>query len=235
MTTAINPGKCLGLIGGLGVGAAVHYYVNIAKAHHALDRMLDMVMVHAEPPRVTEFIKAGDREGLANYLAGFVLRMKHAGAEFAVVPAVTPHYCIRELIAVSPLPVLNIFDPLNGELAARGLKRPAVLGTRFVIESDLYGEVPGVEFVRPQPDEIDRIHAIYTKLALSGEGSREDHAQLTAIAHELIDRDKADAIILGGTDLSIIFNAGNIDFPYLDCAGLHIRAIADKMLGQDRG
>ena len=229
----MNSNRCLGLVGGLGVGAAVHYYVNLAKAHHARDRTLDMVMVHAEPPRVMEFVEAGDREGLAKYLNGYIQRMKAAGADFAVVPAVTPHYCIHELIAISPIPVLDIFTPLNGEIAARAIKRVAVLGTRFVIESDLYGEVPGVEFVRPQPDEIEQIHTIYTKLALSGEGSHEQHGQLTAIAHRLIERDKADAIILAGTDLSLIFSAENIDFPYLDCAELHLRAIVREMVGED--
>ncbi len=230
-----NSGKCLGLIGGLGVGAAVHYYVNLVKAHHARERSLDMVMVHAEPPRVMEFIKAGDRQGLAKYLVRFILRMNDAGADFAVVPAVTPHYCMHELMAISPLPVLDIFSPLNREIAARTLKRVAVFGTRYVIESDLYGEVPGVEFVRPRAEEGEQIHTMYTKLALSGEGSEEERRQLTAMAHTLIERDKVDAILLAGTDLSLIFHAGNIDFPYLDCAELHIQAILGEMLGKESG
>lgn len=235
MSTSMIAGRCLGLVGGLGVGAAVHYYVNLAKAHHAQGCALEMVMVHAEPPCVMEFLRAGDRDGMARYLAHFILRMKDAGAEFAVVPAVTPHYCIRQLIATSPLPLINIFEPLNQELAARGLKRVAVFGTRFVIESDLYGEVPGVEFVRPQPNEIDRIHEIYTKLALSGEASPGQHAELTAIAHELIERDKADAVLLAGTDLALLFHDANTDFPHVDVAGVHIRAIAREMLGEDAG
>lgn len=221
----------MGLIGGLGVGAAVHYYTNLAKAHQMRSRELDMVMVHAEPPRVMEFIRAGDRVGLAQYLAGFILRMKDAGAEFAVVPAVTPHYCVHELIAISPLPVLNIFDPLREELARQALKRVAVIGTRFVVESDLFGEVPGVEFIRPQPDEVERIHEIYTKLALRGEGGEEQRAELAAIAHKLIGRGEVEAVLLAGTDLALIFNSENIDFPYLDCATLHIQAIAREMLG----
>jgi len=225
--------RCLGLIGGLGVGAAVHYYVNLAKAHHAQNRTPDMVMVHAEPPRVMEFVKAGDREGLARYLNGFIQRMKVAGADFAVVPAVTPHYCLHELMAVSPIPVLDIFTPLNREMAARAIGRVAVLGTRVAIESDLYGEVPGVQFTRPQAEEIEQIHTISTKLALGGEGSQQDHAQLTAIAHTLIERDKVDAIMLAGTDLALIFHPGNIDFPHLDCAELHIRAILREMIGED--
>jgi aspartate racemase len=106
----------------------------------------------------------------------------------------------------------------------------AVFGTRFVVESDLYGEVRGVEFVRPRAEEIERIHAIYTKLALSGEVSPGQHAELYAIAHELITRDKVDAVLLGGTDLALLFNESNTDFPHVDVAGVHIRAIARKML-----
>jgi aspartate racemase len=228
----MNPRKCLGLIGGLGVGAAVHYYANLAKAHQAQGRALELVMAHAEPLRVMEFQRANDRKGMARYLASFILRMKDAGAEFAVVPAVTPHYCIHELVAISPLPVLDIFAPLNRELAARGLKRVGVFGTRFVMESDLYGEVRGVEIVRPQPDEFERIHEGYTKLALSGEASPGQHAELSAIAHKMIERDKVDAILLAGTDLALVFNERNTDFPHVDVAGVHIRAIAREMMDE---
>ena len=231
MTTGAK-GRCLGLVGGLGVGAAVHYYVNIAKAHHAEGRTPDLVMTHAEPPRVMEFIRADDRKGLATYLNGFIERMQAAGADFAVVPAVTPHFGIHELVAISPLPIIDIFGPLKQEIARRGLKRVAVLGTRFVMESDLYGEVAGVEFVRPQPGEIDRIHEIYTTIALSGVDKPEQHTELTGIAHTLIERDKADAIVLGGTDLALLFNETTTDFPYLDCGALHIRAIVQAMLEQ---
>lgn len=223
-------GRCLGLIGGLGVGAAVHYYVNLAKAHHEQDRVMELVMAHAEPPLLMEFIRAGDREGMARHLVRFILRMKDAGAEFAVIPAVTPHYCIHELVASSPLPLLNIFDPLNRELASRKLKRVAVFGTRFVIESDLYGEVAGVELVKPQAGEIELIHNVYTKLALSGEGGPEQHRQLTELAQKLIERERLEAIILAGTDLSLLFNASNTDFPCVDCAEVHIAAIAERML-----
>ena len=226
----MNPGRCLGLVGGLGVGAAVHYYVTLARAHHAQGRAMQLVMAHAEPQ--WDMLRAGDREGLARYLAGFILRMKDAGAEFAVVPAVTPHYCIHELVDRSPLPVLDIFEPLNQELRVRGLKRAAVFGTRFVIESDLYGEVPGVEFVRPQAEETERIHEIYARLVTAGTGSREQHAELTGIAHKLIERDSVDAILLAGTDLALLFNEANTDFPHVDVAGVHIRAIVREMLGE---
>ena len=100
------------------MGATAHYYRRLAEMHAEQGASLDFVMVHAETPRVFAYVEAGDRVGLAEYLSGFVQRMKDAGAEFAAVPAVTPHYCVRELMAKSPLSVLNIFDPLAAATAS---------------------------------------------------------------------------------------------------------------------
>lgn len=51
----MNKGRCLGLIGGLGTGAAVHYYKKLAQAHEKEHLTLDLVMVHAETSRVFEY------------------------------------------------------------------------------------------------------------------------------------------------------------------------------------
>src|ERR1700734_3496406 len=98
-------GRCLGLIGGLGVGAATHYYAELAKMHRERGRSLDLIMVHAETERIFEFAQAGDRGGMASYLLSFVERLQAAGAEFVAIPAVTPHLCIEQLSERSPLPV----------------------------------------------------------------------------------------------------------------------------------
>ena len=44
------------------------------------------------------FVRAGKLDELADYLSGFIERMARAGAEMAVIPAVTPHICIAQLI-----------------------------------------------------------------------------------------------------------------------------------------
>ena len=225
-------GRCIGLVGGLGVGAATHYYRKLAAAHEQQGAALDLVMTHAEVPRVFEFVQASDRDGLARYLNGFIRRLQAAGAEFAVIPAVTPHYCIRELIALSPMPVLSIFEPLVRELSRRSIRRAAVFGTSFVMGSDLFGMAPGVELVHATPDEAEFIDSAYRKLAISGHGSAELHQEFTEIAVRICERDKVDAILFAGTDLSIIFNDENTAFPYIDCAALHIEAIVKVALGQ---
>jgi aspartate racemase len=223
--------RCLGLVAGLGVGAAIHYYRELALAAKRHDRALDLVMAHAQTSRVFECVDVGDREGLAAYLNGFIVRLQAAGAEFAVIPAVTPHFCIRELTAISPLPVLSIFDPLNREIAAKAIRCVSVFGTRQVMRSSLYGQAEGVEIVPHPHDEVEAIHTIYQTLLETASGAEKQHRELTALAHTVHDRDRVDAIVLAGTDLTLVFNETNTDFPYLDCATLHLRAIEARLLG----
>jgi aspartate racemase len=222
--------RCLGLVGGLGVGATIHYYQSLAEAHQKHDRTMDIVITHAETSRVYECVQAGDREGLADYLVGFIRRLHAAGAEVAAIPAVTPHFCIRELISRSPLPVINLFESVNEELSTRGIRRVAVFGTRFVIDSALFSLLDRVQIISPRQEEVNEIHQIYSKLAQEGKGSEEQHRKLTDLAHTLCTRDEVDVILLAGTDLALIFNESNTDFPHVDCAGVHIRAIIEQLM-----
>jgi aspartate racemase len=228
----MESGRCLGLIGGLGVGATVHYYEKLVKAHEERGRRLDIVIAHAATSRVFEYVQAEDRAGLAAYLNSFIRRLEAAGAELAAIPGITPHYCMRELSAVSPLAVFDIFDPLSQELAARGIRRAAVFGTRFAIESSLFGRLNNVEIVHPRSDELDYIHSTYVKLAQQGESSEGQHKGMTDLGLALCKRDGLDAVILAGTDLALLFDETNTAFPNVDCAALHIRAIADGLLAE---
>jgi aspartate racemase len=221
--------RCLGLIGGLGVGATTWYYEKLFEAHESRGRRLNLVMAHAETSRVFDFVRAGDPLGLAAYLADFIRRLAAAGATIATIPSITPHFCIRELAPISPLPVVDIIAPLSSEIRSRGFKRLALFGTRFVIESSLFGLVPDAEFVLPRLPEIDIIHATYNDLIKTGKASPQQHSTMTALAHTLMRREKADAIVFAGTDLTALFDETNTDFPHLDCATLHLNAINQRL------
>lgn len=226
----MTKGRCLGLVGGLGVGAAIHYYQKLAQSHDERGRTLDLVIAHAETSRIFEYIQAADPRGMAEYLNGFLRRLKAAGAEVGVVPSVTPLYCVRELTDTSPLPLISMVDAVTAELAARTSRRVAVFGTRFVVESGFYGLLENVEVVCPHPGEVDIIHTIYTQLLNDRHGSEAQHRKLTALAHTLIARDQVDAILIAGTDLSLVFNESNTGFPHVDCAAVHLNAIVNALL-----
>ena len=215
----------IGLIGGLGVGAAIHYYRELAASYDDAVRPMKLVMAHASVARVAAYAAAGDRQGLAEYLAGFLARLKLAGATFGVVPAVTPHLCIDELKAIAPIPVVDITEAVREHLRERKLSRVALFGTRFVVESDLYGRLQGFDVVRPRDPEIEFIHEAYTTLARTGVASDEARRRFIDLAGTLRTRDGVEAVLLAGTDLAVMFDASNTPFPHVDCARVHINAV----------
>jgi aspartate racemase len=215
----------IGLVGGLGVGATVHYYRELASAHERAGRPLELSMVHAQMSRVFEYASAGDRQGLAKYLAAILSQLQAAGATVAVIPALTPHLAVDELLSIASLPVVNLIDVVAAELAARRLTRVALFGTRFVVESGMFGKLAPVEIARPQPDEIAFIHDTYSRLARTGAVGAAERDRLIELADTLRSRDGAEAIVLAGTDLALIFDEHNTPFPHLDCAAAHIRAM----------
>jgi aspartate racemase len=214
----------IGLIGGLGVGATIHYYRELAAAHGSGPPM-DLVMSHASVARTTEYVSKGDRRGLATYLAGFLSQLKSAGATIGVVPAVTPHFCIEELAAIAPMPIVDITTAVADHIRDRNLSRVALFGTRFVIESDMFGRLPGIELIRVRGAELDFVHGAYNQLAQTGVSNAEHRQRFIALAQTLQARDGVQAIVLAGTDFAVMFDENATPFPSVNCARAHINAI----------
>lgn len=221
--------RTLGLVGGLGIEAGIYYYQHLARLHERLGVPLKLVMVHAQARTAVGHMMAGERRELAEYLGGFIRQLAAAGAQVAAIPAVTPHICIGELLSASPIPLVNILEALAADLQKRKLRRVALFGTKFVIESDLYGALPSIDVVRPDAEAIERIDSIYRSYAVSGYGGADERAELTSIANRLRHRTGVDAIVLAGTDLSALFECDEPAFPYVDASQVHIDAIVRRL------
>jgi aspartate racemase len=219
----------LGLIGGLGVGAAVFYYRRITAACAERGIVPRLTMAHADLPTVSALVQAGRIDDLASYLAGFAAQLAASGATFFVIPACTPHICLDALKQRVSLPIVSILQTTAERLRARGLSRFALFGTRFTIERDLFGALRGFDVVRPHEDEIEAVHRIYLELATNGLITPADEAELREIADTLCRRDGVEAVVLAGTDLNVVFSEANAGFPAVDCAAAHIDAIMERM------
>jgi aspartate racemase len=200
--------------------------------HAARGRVLNLVMAHADQARVRGALEAQDKPGLASYLADLIGRLQAAGAEFAVVPAVAPHIAIDELIPLSPLPIVNMIAELRREMDARQLQRVALFGTRYAVESRLFGRLSHLDVVTPHSDEVDYIHNTYFQIVDAGAATPAHHEGLSRLAHKLMERDRVEAIILAGTDLALVFNERNTDFPHVDAARVHLDAILPRALDE---
>jgi aspartate racemase len=225
---ADRPARCLGLIGGLGPGATVHYYRELIAAIQKQHRVPRLLIVHADINTVYAMVGVKDYNALARYLAGLIASMAAGGAELTAIVAATPHICAPQLTALSPLPLIDMLAEVANAARAQGLKRVALLGTRFTVETRMFDCLGDIDVVVPKPEEIDRIHLIYTDI-VAGRGSDAQTEELRTLARTFVARG-AQAVLLAGTDLSMVFDESNIGFPAIDCARIHIDAIVKRLL-----
>ncbi len=220
---------CVGIVGGLGVGATVHYYERITASCAARGVIPDLVFVHADANTGQGFVRAGRLDQLADYLAGFIERLGRAGADMAVMPAVTPHIALAETRVRTKVPILSIFEPLAAEVGKRRLKRVALFGTIFTMQGSLWGALKDVEIVKAEPAEMEFVGKAYQRI-LDGKSEPGDADGLRRIARELQRRDGVESILLAGTDLAVLFkDEASAGFPCLDVAQVHIDAIVERL------
>ena len=152
-------------------------------------------------------------------------------ADFRVALKAGP---IAYVVPDRELPLINIVDAIGAELRKRQLRRVALFGTTFTMQGSLWGQLSGVEIVKPQPDEIAFVGRAYQRILDTQRGHDEDTTGLRRIATDLQQRDGVEAILLAGTDLAVIFDEETAGFPCIDCARVHIDAIVERLAAGER-
>jgi aspartate racemase len=219
----------IGLIGGIGPAATEFYYRGLiarhAKSGTKSGTALDLTIVHADVSELARNLANGDARKQADVFLHLVRRLAAAGAEVAAVSSMGGHFCIRELEAISPLPIVNAIPEVDAAIARRQLKTVGILGTRTVMETRLYGGISSASVVLPQGAALDRVHTSYIELALAGRVTDAQRDALFSAGRALCRDQGADAVLLGGTDLFLAFDGRDCGFPVVDCAEIHIEML----------
>ncbi len=153
--------------------------------------------------------------------------------DFAALTANTPHLVFDDLAARSPVPLVSIVEVCADEAVRVGLRRLALLGTRFTMEAAFYPTVfgrRGLTVVSPEEDERAWLHERYVGQLLKGDFREETRAGVVALVERLRDRDRADGVILGGTELPLLLTGQTVaGLPMLDTTALHVAAIVRRL------
>ncbi len=222
----------IGLIGGIGPAATEFYYGHMAKAHDEAGAEMDLTIVHASVRELLRHVLADEREAQAQVYCRYVERLKAAGAEAVAVTSLGGHFCIRELEAISPLPVLNALPVLEAYFTAHKIGRIGVMGTSAIMRSNLYGAVKSVEIVAPPGEALQATHDAYVAMAFAAEASEAQRAFFFETGKAMCEDQGADAVLLAGTDLFLAFDGHDCGFPVLDGALIHIDALVKASLGE---
>ena len=229
--------KTVGVIGGIGPESTIEYYRLLIAEYRSRVRdggyppiLIDSI----DLTRVLGLVASNALDTLIEYLAAEILRLATAGADFAVLASNTPHVVFEELRRRSPIPMLSIVEAAREATHALGLRRVGLFGTRFTMQGAFYPAVFSereIAVVAPEPEDQTYIHEHYLAELVNGIVRPETRERLLAIAGRLRERQQVEGIILGGTELSLIFkDISTPAIPILDTTAIHVKRIVAEML-----
>ena len=218
----------IGLIGGIGPAATDFYHRGLIERHTASAIPLDLTIAYANVRDMSRNLADGTPGKQAEIFARLVDRLKGAGAEAAAITSMGGHFCVKELMALSPLPIVNGLPAVDAAIASRKLKKVGIIGTRNVMESGLYGSITSAEVVAPEGEERDRVAQCYGEMATIGRVNDQQRQTFFEAGRRLYRERGAEAVMLGGTDLFLAFVGHDCGFPLIDCADIHVDALYQK-------
>src|SRR5215467_5670956 len=110
-------------------------------------------------PSMAEYnacLERDDWQGVGELMLRSAKKLADAGADFFICPDNTIHQALPLIESRLPRPWLHIAEAVAAEAAARGMKKLGLLGTRWLVSSDVYPSklTPrGIAYLRPEPDE----------------------------------------------------------------------------------
>jgi aspartate racemase len=228
----------VGIVGGLGPESTIDYYRRILAAWEEGDASTapSIVIDSLDVQRALRLVES-DRPALVEYMLASVRRLAGAGVDFAAMTANTPHIVFDDIASRSPVPLVSIVEVCAQEARQRGLRRLALLGTRFTMEAPFYAAVcarHGIVAVAPNDADRAWVHARYVGELLKGEFRDDTRSEFVALVSRLRDKERIDGVILGGTELPLLLPAQVIaDVPALDTTALHVAAIVERLRAID--
>ena len=230
----------LGIIGGMSWVSTALYYEQINKG--VARRMGGL---SSAPLLIESFdfapIAALQSEGewgeIGQRLAESAARLADAGAEGLILACNTMHKVYDDIAAAVEIPVIHIGDVTADRLAADGVRRAGLIGSRFTMNEGFYRDrlaARGIEVSPPDAStaqEIDRI--IFEELA-RGQVTRNAQRRLKTCLTNM-SQARHQAAILGCTELVMLVDPGATVLPVYDTTALHAKAAVDWLLEDQDG
>jgi len=220
----------IGLIGGIGPAATVIYYDRIVRAFAAAGQTLNLTIGHSSAAMLSRNNSEGRVDDQAAEFVRITRQLEAAGADRVVITSMGGHFCAAEFAALSPLPMISGPEAVARYCKREGIRRIGILGTRVVMQTALYGALEPFGPVAPLGDELDQVHTDYITMAVAGAASDDQRERLLEAGRKLAHEQGAQAVLLGGTDLSLVYSGAIVDFRVIDSADVHADAVATEAL-----
>lgn len=211
--------KVIGILGGMGPLATAdlfHKIIELTKA--AVDQAhLPIVVANIPqiPDRTAALLRGG--EDPTPHLLASAERLKHAGADFMIVPCNNSHYFLKQIHDSLPLPLLSMIDTTADVLHKQGVKAAGIMATSGTLQSHIYDDAlqaRAIEAILPTDAEQKIIMEVIYDVVKAGHFDY-DPAPFVAVIAALRARG-AEILILGCTELPIAITMFELDGHFID-------------------
>jgi aspartate racemase len=222
--------KTIGLIGGMSWESTLVYYRLINEAvraqrggHHSA-RLLLCSLDFAPIERMQA---EGRWDDATAVLVDAARRLERGGADFGLLCTNTMHRVFDAIAAQVGLPLVHIADATAQAVAARGLARVGLLGTRFTMEQAFYRERlatrGGLDVLVPDEPARALVHRVIYEELCQGRVEDASRRDFCRIARELATAG-AEGVVLGCTEIGLLIGPGDLGLPVFDTTRLHAEA-----------
>ncbi|MER8845755.1 aspartate/glutamate racemase family protein [Mesorhizobium australicum] len=230
--------KTLGLLGGISWESTAIYYrllneivrERLGGLHSA--RLLLWSFDFAE---IAERQHDGDWDGAGALLIDAAHKLEAGGAEGLLLCTNTMHRLADQVQAAVSIPLIHIADATAATVRRAGLRRPALLATRFTMEQDFYkgrlADKYGLSPVVPDSAGRDMVHRVIYEELCQGIVTEASKAAYVAEANRLRRDEAADSLIMGCTEITMLIGQEDFDIPVFDTTRIHAEAAVEFALG----
>lgn len=198
--------------------------------HMHPDVMLDCTaMAHAMPAW-----DRGDLPAVRAIMASSIERLAAGGCDFFACADNTAHIALESNGPALALPGLDIADVVAERASALGMKRVAVLGTRFTMAGPVYRRAlpaVGIEPRFPNGGERADIDGIIFDELVEGVFTDVSRRRYVEIIDRLKSEEDCDGVALVCTEIPLLVTADVSPLPILDSTRLLARAAFEVCVG----
>ncbi|EWH00222.1 aspartate racemase [Halomonas sp. BC04] len=230
--------KTIGLLGGMSWESTASYYRALnegVKAALGGLHSAKLCLYSVDFAEIERLQHAGDWDATAKILSRAARSVEAGGADFLLIGTNTMHKVAPQIAEAVSIPLLHIADATAQRLAADGIRRVGLLGTRFTMEQEFYkgriAEGFGIEVLVPDDAQRGLVHeVIYHELCL-GEVKETSRQRFLEIIQSLRERG-AEAVILGCTEIALLVQQSQTEVPLYDTTAIHAEEAVKLALGK---
>lgn len=227
--------KTVGIIGGMSWESTAKYYQwlnegvreRLGGLHSA-----KVVLTSVDFDQIEKLQAADKWDEAGDILAHEAIKLRRAGADFVLLATNTMHRVADKIESAIEIPFVHLASATAEKITSTGLSKVGLLGTIYTMERDFYkGRLSqqGLEVVIPQPDSRAMVHrVIYDELCL-GKINPDSKAAFIEAAKSMVVVG-AQGVILGCTEITLLIDQRDFDFPIFDTTRIHIEKALDLMM-----